>query len=55
MASLLPPRVSHSYSRTEPYGMIILRILMATGLFGRLLGPPVRLAANGIFSLFGLI
>ena len=55
VASLLPPRVSYSYSRTEPYGMIILLVLMATGLFGRLLGPPVMLAANGIFSLFGLL
>ena len=55
VASLLPPRLGYTYSRTEPYGMIILLVLMATGLFGRLLGPPVMLAANGIFSLFGLI
>ncbi|HZZ94465.1 MAG TPA: site-2 protease family protein [Usitatibacter sp.] len=55
VASLLPPRVSYSYSRLEPYGLVILLVLMATGLFSRLLGPPVELAANGIFSLFGLL
>ena len=55
VASLLPPRVAYSYSRLEPYGLIVLLVLMATGLFGRLLGPPVALAATGIFSLFGLL
>ena len=55
VASLLPPRISYAYSRLEPYGMIVLLVLMATGLFGRLLGPPVMFAANGIFSLFGLL
>ena len=55
VASLLPPRMSYSYSRLEPYGMIVLLVLMATGLFSRLLGPPVMFAANGIFSLFGLL
>ena len=55
VASLLPPRMSYTYSRLEPYGMIVLLVLMATGLFGKLLGPPVQFAANGIFSLFGLI
>jgi Zn-dependent protease len=55
VASLLPPRLSYSYSRLEPAGMIVLLVLMATGVVGRLLGPPVMLAANGIFSLFGLL
>jgi Zn-dependent protease len=55
VASILPPAASYTYSRLEPYGMVILLVLMVTGLFGRLLGPPVTLAANGIFSLFGLL
>jgi Zn-dependent protease len=54
VASLLPPRLSYSYSRLEPYGMIVLLVLMATGVFGSLIGPPVVFATRGIYSLFGL-
>jgi Zn-dependent protease len=54
MASLLPPRISYSYSRLEPYGMIILIILMVTGLFSRLLSPLVMAGVTQIYSLFGL-
>ena len=55
VANLLPPRAAYSYSRLEPFGMPILLLLIVTGLFNRLLGPPVMLATNGIFSLFGLL
>lgn len=55
VASLLPPRASYAYSRLEPYGLVVLLVLMATGLFRQLLGPPVALATNGIYSLFGLL
>ena len=55
VASLLPPRVSYSYSRLEPYGLVVLLVLMATGVFRQLIGPPVSFATNGIYSLFGLL
>ena len=54
MASLLPPRISYSYSRLEPYGMVILIILMVTGVFSRLLSPLVMAGVNAIYSIFGL-
>jgi hypothetical protein len=34
--------------------MIVLLLLMVTGLFSKLLGPPVSALASGIFSMFGL-
>jgi Zn-dependent protease len=55
VANVLPPRAAYSYSRLEPYGMPILILLIVTGAFNWLLGPPVALATNGIFSLFGLL
>jgi Zn-dependent protease len=54
LASLLPPRISYSYSRLEPYGMVILIILMVTGVFSRLLSPLVMAGVTLIYSLFGL-
>ena len=54
VANMLPPRAAYSYSRLESYGMPILILLMVTGAFSYVLGPPVMLATNGIFSLFGL-
>ena len=54
LANVLPPRAGFAFSRTEPYGMVILLILMVTGIFGRLMGPPVYALTAGIFSLFGL-
>jgi Zn-dependent protease len=54
VASLLPPRVAYTYSKTEPYGMIILILLMVTGLFNKLLGPLVRASLESLNSLFGL-
>ncbi len=54
VANLLPPKLGYAYSRTEPYGLIILLLLMVTGVFSRLLGPPFALATRGILTLFGL-
>ena len=54
LANVLPPRAGFAFSRTEPYGMVILLLLMVTGVFGRLMGPPVYALTTGIFSLFGL-
>ena len=54
LASLLPGRLAYSYSRLEPYGMIILVVLVVTGVLGRILGPLVGAALDLIYSLFGL-
>lgn len=54
ISSLLPPRLSYSYSRLEPYGLIILILLVATGVLGRVLGPLLMASVQAIYSLFGL-
>ena len=54
LASLLPDRLSYAYSRLEPYGMIILIVLIVTGALGVVLGPMVSGSLGLIYSLFGL-
>jgi Zn-dependent protease len=39
--AMLPPRVAMQFSRLEPYGLIILLVLLITGLLTRVLLPIV--------------
>ena len=39
MNSLLPPTVSQQFSRLEPYGLIIIVLLLVSGVLGKLLWP----------------
>jgi len=43
VASLLPARLSWQYSRIEPYGMVIVIVLMLTGALWTLMGPVLAL------------
>jgi Zn-dependent protease len=52
--SLLPPRLAYSYSRLEPYGMIILVLLLFSGMLNAILWPLISMAMALISSLFGL-
>jgi Zn-dependent protease len=54
VASVLPNPLAHSYSRLEPYGMVILIVLIVTGVLGKVLGPMVGGGVGLVFSLFGL-
>ena len=54
LTSLLPDRLGYAYSRLEPYGMIILIVLIVTGALGWLLGPLVGGTLSLIYSTFGL-
>lgn len=49
---LLPGPLSWKFSRIEPYGFFILLGLLATGILGKLLWPPVLLITNFIIQLF---
>lgn len=49
--SLLPDRMAWQYSRIEPYGMVILIVLMLTGVLWTLL-QPLLLFGQGIVRLF---
>ena len=48
--SLLPGRLSLAYSKLEPYGLIIIVVLLVTGTLGAILSP----AANFVFGLLPL-
>src|SRR3990172_1442761 len=50
---LLPGPMAWQLSRLEPYGFFILLGLLATGLLGYILGPPVHLIERLIFMLVG--
>ncbi|MGH8743160.1 MAG: site-2 protease family protein [Burkholderiales bacterium] len=52
--SLLPHRLSYSYARIEPYGMIILLLLLFSGILGLILWPPVSGLMQLISSVFNL-
>jgi len=54
VASLLPPRVAYIWSRTEPFGMIVLILLLVTGVFGRIMSPVVSALLTRIYSAMGL-
>jgi Zn-dependent protease len=42
--ALLPRHLAITFSRLEPYGLILLVVLLVTGVLGTLLGPLVNLA-----------
>ena len=51
---LLPMKPAIALSKVEPYGMVILIVLMVTGILSQILGPLVGLSQNAILSLFGI-
>lgn len=51
--SLLPMPYAYKFSRIEPYGMIILVLLLVTGVLGALLGPFVNATRNLLLFIFG--
>lgn len=52
--SLLPPPLAYSYSRLEPYGMIILVVLLFSGVLGTILWPMINTVMALVAALFGL-
>ena len=52
--SLLPPPLAYSYARLEPYGMIILVVLLFSGVLNVILWPMINATMALISSLFGL-
>lgn len=54
VASLLPGPISWQYSRLEPYGMIILILLLVSGQLGKIITPVSGLFEGLIFSIFSL-
>src|SRR5581483_6064030 len=52
--SLLPHRAAFRFARIEPYGMMILLILMFTGVLNVIMWPFIAAAISVIAGLFGI-
>ncbi len=52
--SLLPHRQAYWLVRVEPYGFFILIGLLATGLLGLIIGPPIAGIEGALLRLIGL-
>ena len=52
--SLLPHRMANSFSRIEPYGFMILLLLLMTGVLGAIIGPFIALTIQVVALVFGL-
>ncbi|MBX6349918.1 MAG: site-2 protease family protein [Clostridia bacterium] len=52
LASLLPPRLAWRYHRLDPYGWVILLILLFTGLGGRWIATVVSWATQAVYGVF---
>lgn len=54
MSGLLPPRAAYQYQKIEPYGFLILLVLMFAGVLSRVMAPFVFFLINVIGQLFGI-
>ena len=52
--SLLPRSLAASYARLEPYGFMIVILLLATGILGDLMRPILRIAEYALALVLGL-
>ena len=54
LTGLLPDKLAYAFSRTEPYGMLILMALLVTGVFGKFMGPLIDFSMKSIYAIIGL-
>jgi Zn-dependent protease len=54
LVSLLPHRLAHVVSRIEPYGFVILIVLLFTGALGVVMWPMIGFTMSAIAGLFGV-
>ena len=52
--SLLPNRLAYRFAMIEPYGLIIIVLLLATQVLGAVIFPLVILCRTLLYALFGL-
>ena len=52
--SLLPHRMAISYARLEPYGFMVIILLLATGILDHVMAPFIALALAGLQALTGI-
>jgi Zn-dependent protease len=51
---LLPNKMAMAYSKIEPYGLFIMIALLASGMLGRILWPPLSAFVSFVASLFSI-
>lgn len=51
---LLPAKLSYSLSKLEPYGLIIILVLFATGFLSKLIWPAISMVSGAIQAIVGL-
>ena len=52
--SLLPRSIAASYARLEPYGFMVVILLLATGFLGTLMRPLLRLGEYAVRLIVGI-
>ncbi|MGB5396856.1 MAG: site-2 protease family protein [Gammaproteobacteria bacterium] len=54
LAGVLPPSLALQYMRIEPFGMMIILVLLFTGVLGKIMWPLVQHFERLILAIFGL-
>ena len=54
LVSLLPHRLAYNVSRIEPYGFIILIVLLFSGVLGMILWPVIGMVMTLAAAMIGL-
>lgn len=54
VSSLLPPRIAYRYNKIEPFGFLILLILLFTNALAYILTPLMQYLQGFIFAVLGL-
>jgi Zn-dependent protease len=54
LAGVLPPSLALQYMRIEPFGMMIILVLLFTGVLGKIMWPLVLHFERLILAIFGL-
>ena len=54
LTGLLPEKQARVLDRIEPYGFVILIVLMATGILGRVMALPLILSGNALLAILNL-
>ncbi|MBL1275042.1 MAG: site-2 protease family protein [Ectothiorhodospiraceae bacterium] len=54
LAGLLPGPWAWKLSRIEPYGLMIMVVLLVTGILGKILGPAMHMFEVMLYNLVGL-
>ena len=51
--SLLPPHLAQHFAKIEPYGFMILVLLLMTGILGAMIGPFIAITIQLVAWVFG--